>query len=412
MTNRLYRIIGKTSEEILQKAKESQRDENERHRPDLGISEHHISFVYREGDDINSILESKIENKINTQASIRQHKGKICYLFTGQGSQYPGMAETLYNSHPYIQNTLNRYAKILSGFNSQNYLAGLVDHDEKIHQTQFTQPAIVMLQMALTRLWNNTGMTADFFIGHSVGELSACAAQGAYTEQTTLELVAKRAELMQKTPVDGSMIAVATDRDTLDDIIKTLKCNIDYAAFNGPKQIVMSGERHSIERIKNHCSAHGIRAKILTVSHPFHSRLMSPMIKEFSEFCESHLASSTKSKNGKLISNISGDILYKTQTANYWCDHILKPVHFVQSIQNAYQHGARIFVEIGPDAVLSQLTKKILSGKEDTLIVSSLKKGRCAKDTIIEAASMLESSGQTIDWNTISALLAAHYNSE
>ena len=412
MTNQLYRIIGKTSEEILQKAKESQRDENHKHRPDLGISKHHISFVYREGEDINSIVQSKLRNNLNTQPSIRQPKGKICYLFTGQGSQYPAMAETLYNSHPYIHNTLNRYAKILNEFNAQNYLAGLVNHDEKIHQTQFTQPAIVMLQMALTGLWNNTGMTADYLIGHSVGELSACAAQGAYTEQTTLELVAKRAELMQKTPVDGAMIAIATDRGTLDDIIKALKCNIDYAAFNGPKQIVMSGERHTIERIKNHCSAHGIRAKILTVSHPFHSRLMSPMIKEFSEFCESHLAVSTKSKHGQLISNLSGDILDKTQTANYWCDHILKPVHFVQSIQNAYQHGARIFVEIGPDALLSQLTKKILSGKEDTVIVSSLKKGRCAKETIIEAASILENVGQTIDWDAISALVAIHSDSE
>ena len=269
-----------------------------------------------------------------------------------------------------------------------------------------------MLQMALTKLWNSTGMTADYLIGHSVGELAACAAQGTYTEQTTLELVAKRAELMQATPVDGAMIAIAADRKTLDEIVETLDCVIDYAAFNGPRQTVMSGKRHTIERIKKHCSAHGIRAKVLTVSHPFHSRLMSPMIEEFSEFCDSHLVNESTIKHGKLISNLTGDILDKTQTPSYWCDHILKPVHFVQSIHSAYRHGARIFVEIGPDAVLSQLTKKILSGKDDITIVSSLKKGRCSRDAIIEAASILENAGMAINWSAISPLIALQAQSQ
>lgn len=400
--NKLFRLTANSHTELTKKLTHSLSEADP--SPELVSAAYQASFLYQNKED----RTEKTQLHISESRPGKSSENKVCYLYTGQGSQYPGMGRTLYETLPQVKTLFDEYNNHLSSLNGKDYLAGLVQDNDQIHQTEYTQPSIVMLQLALTRIWNESQVTANYYIGHSVGEYSACAANGIYNEKTTLELVTKRAQLMQSTPVDGAMIAVAASEITLISLMQSNQINLDFAAFNAPKQTVLSGEKSEISRMKAACSDVNIRAKVLTVSHPFHSRLMAPMLGRFQSYCENITQDIPiqNENNGTIIGNVSGKELSVPQSPDYWCDHIVRPVRFSHSIQTAYKAGCRVFLEIGPDAVLSQLTKKILADKEDIIVVNTMKRNRCVKETIISCALTLDNIGVPVNWETLSTLLA------
>ena len=131
------------------------------------------------------------------------------------------------------------------------------------------------------------------------------------------------------------------------------------------------------------------------------------MLDSFHNYCQaiSHQDSKQQTDSGTIIGNVSGKKLTVPQTADYWCNHIVQPVKFSQSIQTAYEAGCRVFLEIGPDAVLAQLTKKILADKDDIVIVSSMKRNKCVKETMIDCALAMDNAGIPINWEILSTLL-------
>ncbi|MAV28784.1 MAG: hypothetical protein CMF43_03155 [Legionellales bacterium] len=399
--NKLFRLTASSQTELTKKLTNSLSEPDR--SPELISAAYQTSFLYQDRADRNE----KTERYISQSTGIKSAKKNICYLFTGQGSQYPGMGRTLYETLPQIKRLFDEYTNYLSSLNGKDYLTGLIEDHEQIHQTEFTQPSIVMLQLALTNIWNESHVKADYYIGHSVGEFSACAANRVYDEKTTLKIIAKRAQLMQSTPVDGAMIAIAASESTILTLMQSSQIDLDFAAFNAPKQTVLSGSKCEIDRMKSICSNANIRAKVLTVSHPFHSRLMTPMLDSFHNYCQaiSHQDSKQQKDSGTIIGNVSGEKLTVPQTADYWCNHIVQPVKFSQSIQTAYEAGCRVFLEIGPDAVLAQLTKKILADKDDIVIVSSMKRSKCVKETMIDCALAMDNAGVPINWEILSTLL-------
>ncbi|MEC8882591.1 MAG: acyltransferase domain-containing protein [Pseudomonadota bacterium] len=400
MSQKLFRITGNDTKRINDLLKMSLLEETS-HQPCYKKQPYVISFLYRSPKELKTKIQNVLVKKINTART-----KKICILFTGQGSQYPAMAREAYQTSQCIKESLDSYSKGIKKHVEIDLMKCLLDDNDKIHQTEYTQPSIVMLQMALNNLWYKLGIEGDYFIGHSVGEFSALYSHGLYDRDDILKLITKRAKLMQELKVTGGMIAIASNKKIIDEIIEDNHIDLDYAAFNSPTQTVLAGENGEIEAMKKCCQEKRIKARVLNVSHPFHSRLMQPMTEKFKSYYENFKVKNKHTK-GVIFSNVYAKELTAAQIRDdYWSKHILKPVNFTDSLHEARKKGAKIFLEIGPDTILTNLAKRTLSDYDDLIFLSSMKKNQTFKEKLLETALMLDNNGHHIEWKQIESLLS------
>lgn len=357
------------------------------------------TFLYQDESSLQKQLVAHLDKTQKLKAE------PICFLYTGQGSQYPGMGKTLYKTVPIIKKKLDQYQDILYGFNGKNYLNCLLSDNETIHQTSHTQPCMVMLQLALSHLWEAMHITPSIVIGHSVGEFSASVQKSHLNEEQCLKLIAKRAECMQDLKIEGGMIAIRATANQVQSMLETHNIDIDYAAWNAPKQVVLSGTELAIVKVKNACTIEKMRSTELQVSHPFHSRLMSPMLDEFCAFAKT-IPAQEGNQNILLIRNTTGNTVTTPPCETYWSEHILQPVRFRQSVELVEKMNIGTYLEVGPDHTLSRLASRCFSEDHSPKLLSSMRKNTCPITSIIQSAIALENEGHDINWEPLAHIFS------
>ena len=329
---------------------------------------------------------------------------KIAFLFTGQGSQYVGMGEQLYQTQSTFREAIDRCAEILQPYLDQPLLEVLYpesgnssdNSSTPLHETAYTQPALFALEYALFKLWLSWGIEPTVVMGHSVGELVAACVAGVFSLEEGLKLIAERGRLMQALPADGDMMAVLASLSHVLEIINDAS-EVAIAAVNGPQSVVISGKRDSLEAVVASFNAQGIKTKRLNVSHAFHSPLMEPMLSAFERVAAEVTYSSPRLK---LISNLTGEIATdEIATPHYWCRHIRQPVRFATSIKNLHQQGYQVFIEIGPKPILLGMARQCLSASGGGAWLPSLRPGSEDWQTLLESLAQLYVRGVPVDWS-------------
>jgi amino acid adenylation domain-containing protein len=277
------------------------------------------------------------------------------WLFPGQGSQYAGMGKALYEQIPEITQQMDIcFAILLKRCQLDLKPIMFEANAQQLAQTQFTQPALFVLEYTLGQFWLSQGQEPDRLIGHSVGEFVAAALAQVMSLADALFLVAQRGALMQAQP-PGAMLAV---RLPLEQLTALLPANVELAASNGPLAQVVAGPQSAIDQFATVLSTQDITHKQLTTSHAFHSAMMLPASQAFTAVVANVSLSAPRRL---IVSTVTGQTLTAAQAVDphYWAQHLRLPVMFGKALQTAVDSDPRaLLLEIGPNQHLSSLAKQ------------------------------------------------------
>jgi len=332
----------------------------------------------------------------------------LAMLFTGQGDQWPGMGKDLCEIYPIFAKTMRELA---AWFDSE-LEAPLLDvmwaepgtaAAALLQCTEFAQPALFALEVALYRLWESWGVTPAFVLGHSLGELVAAHVAGVMDSPDACRLVAARGRLMQALSCDNhSMVSVEASAAEVAQGVEELGHGgeVDVAAYNTPFQTVISGNGDCIKILARHFAAQGRKAKTLVVGHAFHSRHMDGMLEDFRAVAET-----VRFRPAKLpvISTLDGRLVETNRLGNaqYWVEQAREPVRFSDGIRALVSHGANTFLEVGPDQVLCGMGAACLEGTDESglaLWLPSLRRRKDSASILQHSAALLHMRHVPIDW--------------
>lgn len=282
---------------------------------------------------------------------------KTAFLFAGQGSQTVGMVRDLYEYYPIVRETFDQVSQIL-GYD----IRALIDNQEnKLHQTRYTQPAILTTSVAIFRLLEEEGVQPDMVAGLSLGEYSALVASGALAFEDAIALIAKRGEYMETAAPAGTgkMVAVLnTDVNLIEEICSTVTSGIvSPANYNTPAQIVIGGEVAAVDEAVELLKEAGVKRMIpLNVSGPFHTALLKPASDQLALALEQVDFADFRVP---LVGNTQATVMKKDEIRFLLTRQVMEPVRFYESIATMQEAGVTKFIEIGPGKILSGFVKKI-----------------------------------------------------
>jgi len=320
---------------------------------------------------------------VRAQGIFRGHgpAPKVAFLYTGQGSQYVNMLELLRATEPIVAETFAEADRVMTPllgkplsnfiFVDQADANAVAQAEDDLRQTAITQPAVLAIDLALTRLLAAYGIEPDFTMGHSLGEYGALVAAGGLPFVDSLEAVSARGRGMTQVAMEdnGRMAAVFAPLEEVERILKTIQGYVVIANVNSNRQAVVGGASKAVEQAMEAFQKAGYDVSPLPVSHAFHTSIVAGASEPLRRVLERlHL----ESPRLPIVANTNGEFYpmgpdVVPQMLDILTQQVASPVQFVKGLRTLYDAGARMFVEVGPKKALQGFAEDVLGGRNDVV---------------------------------------------
>jgi len=379
--------------------------------------EHRQAVVGQSKDEILEQLKQYQENPetcrpapgTNNHRYESEETSPIAFMFTGQGSQYTGMGQELFQTEPVFRSAMEKCQRLFRPLLDCSLLEMLYpevgDENDAIHQTQYTQPLIFMVEYSLARLWESWGITPVAVVGHSIGEYAAAVISGMMTLEDGIRLVAARGKAMQQALGNGAMGVIMADQETVASLISPYTPAVSIAAVNSKENISISGETQAVQQALADAAEKGYSTRELKVSHAFHSILMEPLLDRFREIA-GQVSYTPPKKDIVFISTVTGEPLSADHlNGHYWSRQIREPVLFYPAMKALGKNGSHIFIEIGATAALCGLGTQCVQNP-NALFIPSMRKSTTPHEQMLSGLAQLYTRGIDINWKAFNAPFA------
>jgi myxalamid-type polyketide synthase MxaD len=329
---------------------------------------------------------------------------KFAFVFSGQGTQWLGMARELLAQEPVFRATLEECAERLSVYAGWNLLEEL-NADEarsRLHETEIAQPAVCAVEVALAALWRSWGVAPGAVVGHSLGEVAAAHVAGVFSLADTMKIVFHRGRLMSRAAGQGRMAALGLTAEECEKALRGYEGRLDIAAVNGPASSVISGDPAALEEVLESLKGRNVFSRLLNDSYAFHSYQMSPLRNELVEALRDLRPEVASVPVYSTVTGGVGD--GENLDAAYWGRNLREPVHFAKAVNRLVGKDYDVFIEVGPRPVLSSMISACLeqSGKRGT-VLASVRRGEGERASMLASAGSLYAEGFELDWDKVSA---------
>lgn len=314
----------------------------------------------------------------------------VAFVYSGNGSQWAGMGRALWVESP-------RFADILTGLDiAMQPVAGFSLVEElqaeegksRLADTTVAQPLLFALQVAVTTLLRESGVEPALTMGHSVGEIAAAWACGALSLEQAIEVICVRSQAQGLTRGRGRMAVVGMSaiavQQVLDDWDHGL--DIEIAGINSPGNVTLSGSLESLNFFQSQVEHRGVFYRLLDLDYAFHSHYMDPIEAQLSR----QLAALEPSvaTAAVYVSTVTGDLLDgATLDASYWWRNVREPVRFARAVDTAAQWGCRVFIEIGPHAILQRyIVESLVPSQTQGRVLPTLKRGDDGAQRLVDTS--------------------------
>ena len=366
------------------------------------------SFAHRSftiGSTSNEASEQLVtENHKNIKTKqLKLVPSELAFLFPGQGSQYLQMGKSLYAEEIVFRDAVDTCAELLKP-DLKLDIRDIIypderseDAEQKLKDTKYTQPALFVIEYALSQLWMSWDIKPTLLCGHSIGEFVAAHLAGIFSLEDALHLITMRGKLVSELP-GGSMLSV---RSTIDDLKHLIPDTLSIAAINSDRLIVISGPDSAIESFAKILDDQKIANKLLLTSHAFHSTMMDPVLDVFEAEVKKVALNVPRLP---IVSTVTGTWLTDDEatSSKYWTNHLRAAVNFSGAMETVLGLDDPVLLEIGPGRALTTLSlqKKDLKAVASISSLSFPKENETAHHTVLNALGDLWINGIEPNWSS------------